>query len=86
VLQSAPRQSPWQAVQYVEEPLPATHTSQFVTEAQAVSATEQSGPVHPAAHTQRGGSSPTSTHLPWFEHSVAPTAHSAARHTRHTRH
>lgn len=45
--------------------------------AQSVRATEQLTPVQPAEHTQRGGSSPTSTHLPFAEQ-PSPSEHSAA--------
>ncbi len=64
-MQSAPRQSAWQEVQYWAVPLPA-HSTQWgvIPVVQSVRATEQLGPVHPAEHTQRGGSRPTSTHLP----------------------
>jgi hypothetical protein len=63
VLQSAPRQSASHEVQYLAVGSPE-HPMQCGAASQSVRATEQLGPVHPAEHTQRGGSRPTSTHLP----------------------
>lgn len=76
MLQSAPRQSPSQAVHDLVASPTQLAAAQCEVAAQSVRATEQLTPVQPAEHTQRGGSSPTSTHLPFAEQ-PSPSEHSA---------